>query len=73
MISLFRNFNFVDILNLCCIDLGSFWEVLHNSYVKAGLASGALLGPGRGWLVFCNLLVLSKFFDFNLPSSSALA
>ncbi|PQP99260.1 copper-transporting ATPase PAA2 chloroplastic [Prunus yedoensis var. nudiflora] len=39
----------------------------------AGLASGALLGPGRGWLVFCNLLVLSKFFDYNLPSSSALA
>ncbi|KAK7843253.1 copper-transporting atpase paa2 [Quercus suber] len=26
----------------------SFWEVLHNSYVKGGLALGALLGPGRG-------------------------
>ncbi|PSR93625.1 Copper-transporting ATPase [Actinidia chinensis var. chinensis] len=29
---------------------GSFWEVLHNSYVKGGLALGALLGPGRGQL-----------------------
>ncbi|PON73107.1 Heavy metal-associated domain containing protein [Parasponia andersonii] len=30
---------------------GSFFEVLHNSYLKGGLALGALLGPGRGWLV----------------------
>ncbi|KAK9273829.1 hypothetical protein L1049_018640 [Liquidambar formosana] len=29
---------------------GSFWELLHNSYVKGGLAVGALLGPGRGRL-----------------------
>ncbi|GLT25638.1 hypothetical protein SLA2020_007560 [Shorea laevis] len=27
---------------------GYFWDVLHNSYVKGGLALGALLGPGRG-------------------------
>nr|XP_016504617.1 PREDICTED: copper-transporting ATPase PAA2, chloroplastic-like [Nicotiana tabacum] len=27
---------------------GSVLDVLHNSYVKAGLAIGALLGPGRG-------------------------
>ncbi|KAE8099922.1 hypothetical protein FH972_017866 [Carpinus fangiana] len=27
---------------------GAFWEVLHNSYVKGGLALAALLGPGRG-------------------------
>lgn len=32
---------------------GSFWEVLHNSYVKGGLALGALLGPGRGSLAAC--------------------
>ncbi|KAJ7958411.1 Copper-transporting ATPase [Quillaja saponaria] len=30
---------------------GSFWEVLHNSYLKGGLALGALLGPGRDLLV----------------------
>ncbi|XP_058199047.1 copper-transporting ATPase PAA2, chloroplastic isoform X3 [Rhododendron vialii] len=29
---------------------GSIWEVLHNSYVKGGLALGALLGPGRDLL-----------------------
>ncbi|THG11259.1 hypothetical protein TEA_014952 [Camellia sinensis var. sinensis] len=29
---------------------GSFWELLHNSYVKGGLALGALLGPGRDLL-----------------------
>lgn len=28
--------------------LGGIWELLHNSYVKGGLALGALLGPGRG-------------------------
>ncbi|WMV42157.1 hypothetical protein MTR67_035542 [Solanum verrucosum] len=27
---------------------GSMLDILHNSYVKAGLAVGALLGPGRG-------------------------
>ncbi|KAF9616981.1 hypothetical protein IFM89_033051 [Coptis chinensis] len=26
---------------------GSFFDILHNSYVKGGLALGALLGPGR--------------------------
>ncbi|XP_057959609.1 copper-transporting ATPase PAA2, chloroplastic [Malania oleifera] len=30
---------------------GSFWELLHNSYVKGGLALGALMGPGRDLLV----------------------
>ncbi|KAF8401087.1 hypothetical protein HHK36_014390 [Tetracentron sinense] len=29
---------------------GSFWEILHSSYVKGGLALGALLGPGRDLL-----------------------
>ncbi|KAL7186991.1 hypothetical protein ACSBR1_037126 [Camellia fascicularis] len=29
---------------------GSFWELLHNSYVKGGLALVALLGPGRDLL-----------------------
>lgn len=31
--------------------LGGFWDLLHNSYVKGGLAVGALLGPGRGLLL----------------------
>ncbi|VVB16895.1 unnamed protein product [Arabis nemorensis] len=26
---------------------GGFWDLLHNSYLKGGLAVGALLGPGR--------------------------
>ncbi|CAN4076748.1 unnamed protein product [Withania somnifera] len=30
---------------------GSILDVLHNSYVKAALAIGALFGPGRGLLV----------------------
>ncbi|XP_074317350.1 copper-transporting ATPase PAA2, chloroplastic isoform X2 [Silene latifolia] len=29
---------------------GGIWDVLHNSYVKAGVALGALLGPGRDLL-----------------------
>ncbi|KAG2299995.1 hypothetical protein Bca4012_011563 [Brassica carinata] len=29
------------------IAYGGFWDLLHNSYVKGGLAVGALLGPGR--------------------------
>ncbi|KAI4376451.1 hypothetical protein MLD38_014212 [Melastoma candidum] len=29
---------------------GSFWEILHNAYVKGGLALAALLGPGRDLL-----------------------
>lgn len=32
--------------------LGGIWDLLHNSYVKGGLAVGALLGPGRGLLLF---------------------
>ncbi|KAF9619536.1 hypothetical protein IFM89_007284 [Coptis chinensis] len=28
---------------------GSFFDILHNSYVKGGLALGALLGPGRAF------------------------
>lgn len=35
-------------LALSLLILGTFLEVLHNSYVKGGLALGALLGPGRG-------------------------
>ncbi|KAF4386329.1 hypothetical protein G4B88_003546 [Cannabis sativa] len=41
---------------------GSFFELLHNSYLKGGLALGALLGPGRGFPslsrapVECNIL-----------------
>lgn len=38
---------------------GSFWEVLHNSYVKGGLALGALFGPGRG-LLFDGLRSFTK-------------
>ncbi|KAG6409525.1 hypothetical protein SASPL_127565 [Salvia splendens] len=30
---------------------GSFMDILHNSYVKGGLALGTLLGPGRDLLV----------------------
>ncbi|KAL1552299.1 Copper-transporting ATPase paa2, chloroplastic [Salvia divinorum] len=30
---------------------GSFFDILHNSYVKGGLALGSLLGPGRDLLV----------------------
>ncbi|CAH8271812.1 unnamed protein product [Arabidopsis lyrata] len=29
---------------------GGIWDLLHNSYVKGGLAVGALLGPGRDLL-----------------------
>ncbi|CAN1217187.1 Copper-transporting ATPase PAA2, chloroplastic, partial [Linum perenne] len=38
---------------------GSFFDVLHNSYVKGGLATGALLGPGRD-LLFDGLLAFKK-------------
>ncbi|XP_052210348.1 copper-transporting ATPase PAA2, chloroplastic isoform X2 [Diospyros lotus] len=38
---------------------GSLWEVLHNSYVKGGLAVGALLGPGRD-LLFDGLRAFTK-------------
>lgn len=38
---------------------GSFWEVLHNSYVKGGLALAALLGPGRD-LLFDGLRAFKK-------------
>ena len=27
---------------------GTFLDLLHNSYVKCGIATAALLGPGRG-------------------------
>lgn len=30
---------------------GSFWEILHNSYVKCGTAVVSLLGPGRDLLL----------------------
>ncbi|CAN1786616.1 Copper-transporting ATPase PAA2, chloroplastic, partial [Linum perenne] len=39
--------------------LCSFFDVLHNSYVKGGLATGALLGPGRD-LLFDGLLAFKK-------------
>ncbi|KAK9099505.1 hypothetical protein Syun_026550 [Stephania yunnanensis] len=38
---------------------GSFWEILHNSYVKGGLAVGALFGPGRE-LLFDGLRAFAK-------------
>ncbi|KAJ0090746.1 hypothetical protein Patl1_13766 [Pistacia atlantica] len=38
---------------------GSFLELLHNSYVKGGVALGALLGPGRG-LLFDGLRAFKK-------------
>ncbi|KAI4337191.1 hypothetical protein L6164_015637 [Bauhinia variegata] len=38
---------------------GSLWDVLHNSYVKGGLALGALLGPGRE-LLFDGLMAFKK-------------
>ncbi|KAM6541917.1 hypothetical protein CsatB_006364 [Cannabis sativa] len=38
---------------------GSFFELLHNSYLKGGLALGALLGPGRD-LLFDGLRALWK-------------
>ncbi|CAM8949578.1 unnamed protein product [Rhodiola kirilowii] len=38
---------------------GSMWDVLHNSYVKGGLATGALLGPGRD-LLFDGLGAFTK-------------
>ncbi|XP_016465641.1 copper-transporting ATPase PAA2, chloroplastic [Nicotiana tabacum] len=38
---------------------GSMLDVLHNSYVKAGLAIGALLGPGRD-LLFDGIRAFTK-------------
>ncbi|KAG8375764.1 hypothetical protein BUALT_Bualt10G0134200 [Buddleja alternifolia] len=38
---------------------GSIFDVLHNSYVKGGLALGSLLGPGRG-LLFDGLRAFGK-------------
>ncbi|KAK2645018.1 hypothetical protein Ddye_020213 [Dipteronia dyeriana] len=38
---------------------GSFWELLHNSYVKGGFALVALFGPG-GDLLFDGLRALKK-------------
>ncbi|XP_030448552.1 copper-transporting ATPase PAA2, chloroplastic [Syzygium oleosum] len=46
---------------------GSFWEFLHNSYVKGGLALGALLGPGRD-LLFDGL----KAFERGSPNMNSL-
>lgn len=48
-------------LNLVCwsyVELGSFFELLHNSYLKGGLALSALLGPGRGWLYSLSFVAL---------------
>ncbi|KAH0452852.1 hypothetical protein IEQ34_017176 [Dendrobium chrysotoxum] len=30
---------------------GSFWDLLHNSYLKCGIAAASLLGPGRDLLL----------------------
>ncbi|WJX35412.1 Copper-transporting ATPase paa2, chloroplastic [Trifolium repens] len=38
---------------------GTFWEILHNSYFKGGLALGSLLGPGRE-LLFDGLNAFKK-------------
>ncbi|XP_021738910.1 copper-transporting ATPase PAA2, chloroplastic [Chenopodium quinoa] len=38
---------------------GEIWDVLHNSYVKGGLALGALLGPGRD-LLFDGIKAFAK-------------
>lgn len=38
-------------------DAGTVLEVLHNSYVKGGLALAALLVPGRG-LFFSRLIFI---------------
>uniref|UniRef100_A0A7N0VCH9 HMA domain-containing protein n=1 Tax=Kalanchoe fedtschenkoi TaxID=63787 RepID=A0A7N0VCH9_KALFE len=38
---------------------GAMWDMLHNSYVKGGLAAGALLGPGRD-LLFDGLRAFTK-------------
>ncbi|KAK2391978.1 copper-transporting ATPase RAN1 [Trifolium repens] len=41
------------------ISHGTFWEILHNSYFKGGLALGSLLGPGRE-LLFDGLNAFKK-------------
>ncbi|XP_071723728.1 copper-transporting ATPase PAA2, chloroplastic [Rutidosis leptorrhynchoides] len=46
---------------------GPFWDLLHNSYVKGGLALGALLGPGRD-LLFDGL----KAFKNGSPNMNSL-
>lgn len=46
-------------LVVCGFLVGLFWEVLHNSYVKGGLALSALIGPGRGLLIALPFLVSS--------------
>ncbi|XP_021744076.1 copper-transporting ATPase PAA2, chloroplastic-like isoform X2 [Chenopodium quinoa] len=38
---------------------GGIWDVLHNAYVKGGLALGALLGPGRD-LLFDGIKAFAK-------------
>jgi len=37
---------------------GTFLDLLHNSYVKCGIATAALLGPGRGIVGSQRLLIL---------------
>lgn len=43
-----QDLSFAIHLLIFVISVGSFLHLLHNNYVKGGLALGALLGPGRG-------------------------
>lgn len=57
-----NNFLFFSLSNSYLIlVVGSIFELLHNSYVKGGLALGALLGPGRGKLLLVNLFSLGIY------------
>lgn len=47
-------------LSFFVISVGSFLHLLHNNYVKGGLALGSLLGPGRGQFV---LISYTGFFS----------
>lgn len=57
-------------------DAGTFLDVLHNSYVKCGLAMVALFGPGRGILgsniSFKILCICVLVVYYSLPSKISL-
>lgn len=60
---LYHIYDFIWLLNAA----GPFWEMLHNSYVKCGIAMVSLFGPGRGnyhlpVFLFQYILVLENFF-----------
>lgn len=65
----FLNTNGVSDFLLHLVLLGGVWDLLHNSYVKGGLAVGALLGPGRG-LLFLKYLFLVLFSLECLPANA---